>query len=374
MKRLVWFSEIKWDYLVTRKQQILNRFPSDIKILFIEPIVVGKPANWFPRRHGNITVITIPFLKAIPNPGLASILDFRLVRWLFGLVGTLYFKFTALALGFSDKSRTIGLSSAFWGKIAARQPAALHFYDANDAHLDFPGTPGWLEEYLRAYLKTSQLCFSVSPEISASIEGLGAKNIQLLGNGVDFEHFSTPQTTPERLQNISKPILGYAGAMDWLDPALIKKICESNPDNEIVLIGPEIRPGWFENQSAFQELTNLTYLGRVKYEELPGYVQSFQVALIPFVVNDLTKPLNPNKLYEYSAAGKPVISMNYSSTIEKLKDIIFVGSDHEEFIEQIQNVSDSFKLEAALQLARDNSWQSISQEMLSMIQNASRTP
>ena len=169
MKHLIWFSEIKWDYMVTRKQQILKRFPQDTKILFIEPFVVGKQQNWFPRHYGNITVLTIPFLKAIPQPLIASLFNLRFIRWLFGMLGSLYFKFFSILLGFSNRNRVIGLSSVFWGKIAAKQRATIHFYDANDAHLDFPGTPTWLEEYLKAYLTVAQLCFSVSPEISESI-------------------------------------------------------------------------------------------------------------------------------------------------------------------------------------------------------------
>ena len=370
MKRLIWFSEIKWDYLVTRKQQILNRFPSELNILFIEPYVVGKTQNWLPKHYGNITVITIPFLKAIPNATLAGLLNLRPVRWLFGIFGSAYFKLVSAALGFSEKTRVIGLSSAFWGKIAARQEAILHFYDANDAHLDFPGTPQWLEEYLKAYLKIAQLCFSVSPEISASIENLGAKNIHLLGNGVDFDHFSMAQSRPELLKHTTKPILGYAGAMDWLDSELIQKICTANPDYQIVLVGPEIRPGWFESQPAFKGLENLTYLGKVKYQVLPAYVQTFEIALIPFVVDELTKPLNPNKLYEYSAAGKPVVSMNYSSTINNLRDVIFVGSSHADFIEQIEKAATNFQPELARQLALDNSWNRISARMLRQILEA----
>ncbi len=373
MKRLIWFSEIKWDYLVTRKQQILNRFPSDIKILFIEPYVLGKQQNWLPKRHGNITVLTIPFLKTIPQPLLANLINLRFMRWVFAIMGTLYFKLFSGLLGFSGRNRVIGLSSAFWGKIAARQTAKLHFYDANDAHLDFPGTPVWLEEYLRGYLTVASLCFSVSPEISSSIKSLGARNIQLLGNGVDYDHFSTPQSKPAQLNNLAKPILGYAGAMDWLDPALIREVCLANSDHDIVLIGPEIRPGWFENQLVFKDLDNLSYLGKVNYQDLPAFVQTFKIALIPFVVDELTKPLNPNKLYEYSAAGKAVVSMNYSSTIHKLRDVIFVGSTHQEFVDQIARAGDEFNPELSRKLAMDNSWSKISSAMLGQIRETMGT-
>ncbi|MEA3286103.1 MAG: glycosyltransferase [Candidatus Marinimicrobia bacterium] len=363
MKKLIWFAEIKWDYLVTRKQQILRRFPDDWQILYIEPYVVGKEQHWLPSRRENLTVLTIPFLKRIPNKRIAAILDLRLVRMVFGLIGTLYFQIMAMFSGFSGKDRVIGLSSAYWGKIAGRLPATLHFYDANDAHLDFPGTPEWLREYLLAYLETADLSFAVSPEIQDSIVKWGADNVQLLGNGVDYEHFSQLQTTPDELINITKPILGYAGAMDWLDAVLIVKICKAYPDYEIILLGPEIHPGWFSSQTEFTGLSNLRYLGKVDYKVLPAFVQAFNVALIPFVVDELTKPLNPNKLYEYSAAGKPVVSMNYSSTIDKLRDVIFVGNTHEEYLDQIQLALVKPEDHQRIALAKANSWDHVAQKL-----------
>ncbi|NQV14949.1 glycosyltransferase [bacterium] len=367
MKKLVWFSEIKWDYLVTRKQHILKRFPADIEILFIEPYAVGKKQHWLPRRENNVTILTIPFLKNIPQPFLSGIFNIRTIRWIFGLTGQIYFNLFSIMLGFSTRERVIGLSAVYWGKIAAKLPAALHFYDANDAHLDFPNTPSWLREYLIVYLVKSDLAFAVSPEIHNSIKALGAKNIHQLGNGVDFEHFSHHQDKPEALAGFTNPILGYAGAMDWLDADLIRKICQAYPDHEIVLIGPEIRPGWYSTKMEFKHITNLHYLGKVAYAELPAFVQSFAVALIPFVVDELTRPLNPNKLYEYSAAGKAVVSMNYSSTIDNLKGVLFVGNTHAEFIQQIGSALKHPEDPARQTLALKHSWDEIAGTMVQVL-------
>ena len=368
VKKLVWFSEIKWDYLVTRKQQILTRFPREYEILYIEPYVIGKVQHWLPRRTGNITVLTIPFIKNLPTSWLSRLQDRKMIRWIMAILGSAYFELWSLLLGFAGRDRLIGLSSPHWGKVAARLPGAVHFYDANDAHLDFPGTPPWLPEYLIAYLRRADLCFAVSPEIASKIVTLGAKNVALLGNGVDFEHFSRIQETPEELKVIQRPILGYAGAMDWLDVQLIRQVCASYPDHEIVLIGPEIRPGWFTSQAEFQGLSNLSYLGKVAYQVLPAYVQAFQVAMIPFVMDELTRPLNPNKLYEYSAAGKPVVSMNYSSTIDALRGVIFVGDSREQFIELLSSAPHEYSLQSSQALARAHSWDGIAQEMFQSIE------
>jgi len=363
MVKLVWFSEIQWDYLVTRKQQVLKRFPADWDILFVEPFVVGKQQHWRPCRRGNITVLTIPFLKTIPQPALAAIQDVRIMRWLAGGFGWLYFTLFSLLLGFASRQRLIGLSSAYWGRIAARLPAARHCYDANDAHLDFPSTPVWLRGYLEAYLRVADIVFAVSPEIRESVQQLGGHHVHLLGNGVDYEHFSHQQERPVELDTINTQILGYAGAMDWLDPELIRRVCLAYPEYTVILIGPEIRPGWFSSQSEFKGLANLRYLGRVKYRVLPAYIQAFSVALIPFVVNDLTRPLNPNKLYEYCAAGKPVVSMNYSSTIRGLRKVIYVADTREAFVEQISEALQVPQDSRRQELARGNSWDHVAKQM-----------
>jgi hypothetical protein len=86
------------------------------------------------------------------------------------------------------------------------------------------------------------------------------------------------------------------------------------------------------------------------------------------VVDELTRPLNPNKLYEYSAAGKAVVSMNYSSTIDALREIIFVGRSRAEFVSQIRSASENHQPELSLDLARGNSWDEIALNMQRTIQ------
>ena len=57
---LVWFSEIQWDFLSTRKQRLLARFPEAWRILFIEPFAVGRRSHWLPVKRGRVTVVTVP--------------------------------------------------------------------------------------------------------------------------------------------------------------------------------------------------------------------------------------------------------------------------------------------------------------------------
>ena len=70
--RIVVCAEVQWRYLRTRKQQLLRRFPTDWRILFLQPTVRGRRNDWWPRRDGNVTYVTVPVLKNVPQPALRA--------------------------------------------------------------------------------------------------------------------------------------------------------------------------------------------------------------------------------------------------------------------------------------------------------------
>jgi glycosyltransferase involved in cell wall biosynthesis len=62
------------------------------------------------------------------------------------------------------------------------------------------------------------------------------------------------------------------------------------------------------NLSEYRAIPNMHFLGRKPYEQIPAYCRGFDVGLIPFQDNELTKAVNPIKLREYLAVGLPVVS------------------------------------------------------------------
>ncbi len=361
--KLVWFSEIRWDYLVTRKQQILSRFSAHWRILFIEPYVVGKQMHLLPVRRGNIVVVTIPFLKTIPSGPLRLMQDLRLVQILTQLIGWLWLKFILRITGFHTPERVIGLSNAYWGPLAARLPAKVKFYDCNDDHLAFPHTPTWLKQYLVRYLKFADLVFVVSDELGVKVQRLGFKSPILLGNGVNYDLFAQQKPNPSEIKEWPKPILGYAGAMDWLDENLLELVADSFKAATLVLIGPFINTERRDQFRNVLERQNVKYLGPKPHSELPAWVQAFNVALLPFRKDELTAVLNPNKLYEYIAAGTPVVSLDFSQAISRLEKIIYVASTHEEFINKINKaISDERKPQPQL-FAKQYDWNEVARRM-----------
>jgi glycosyltransferase involved in cell wall biosynthesis len=132
----------------------------------------------------------------------------------------------------------------------------------------------------------------------------------LVQHGVDFRHFvkaCDPATiVPEDLARLPKPVIGFFGLVaEWVDQEALAAIARANPNGSVVLIGktmPDV------DDSLLRSIPNIHFLGRKKYDELPGYCRGFDVALLPFKNNELTLNANPLKVREYLAAGLPVVA------------------------------------------------------------------
>ena len=361
--RLVWFSEIQWDFLSTRKQRILSRFGERWRILFIEPYALGRSHHWFPGRRGRVWVVTVPFLKSVPFT-LGRLLDNPLFRTLATIPGTLLMFWWVRVLGFASSDRIIALSSVFCGRVAASMACRLRVYDANDDHLAFPGTPRWLPGYLAALLQRVDLIFSVTPELTARLEVPEGVRLVELGNGVEFSHFALPRPQPPApLAGLKGPVLGYAGAMDWLDTEIVADTAVAWPNCTIVLIGPAYDREWWKNQRSINMRPNVHYFGKVEYGELPAWIQHFDLALMPLKRGRLKGVSHPNKLYEYAATGVPVLALNYCSAVEGARDVIMVAESGEAFVRMVPQALADGRRDERMEFARRHSWDKIAASM-----------
>jgi glycosyltransferase involved in cell wall biosynthesis len=127
-------------------------------------------------------------------------------------------------------------------------------------------------------------------------------------HGVDHQHFAraldeeTP--LPDDLRDCEGPVIGFFGLVhDWIDLRLLAHVALRRPDWTVAVIGKanvDLAP--------LERLPNVRLLGRRPYEELPRYCKAFSVGVMPFVVNELTRNVNPIKMREYLSAGLPVVS------------------------------------------------------------------
>ena len=160
-------------------------------------------------------------------------------------------------------------------------------------------------------------------------------NTFLVTHGVDVAHFRSACLdairAPADCAELQRPVIGFFGLIaDWVDLEVVRYLASARPQWSLLLIG-EIQT----DTSALRELSNVHLLGRRSYQSLPAYCRAFDVAILPFVVNELTVAANPLKLREYLAAGLPVVATPLPEVL-KLKGLLRTASTPEEFLNQIE--------------------------------------
>jgi glycosyltransferase involved in cell wall biosynthesis len=178
----------------------------------------------------------------------------------------------------------------------------------------------------------------------------------LVRHGVDYDHFRLaldPTThVPDDIASLPRPILGYFGLIgaDWFDVALMEHVARRFPSASIALIGKVTR-----DVSALAQLPNVHLLGQRPYARLAGYAKAFDVALIPFPINEVTMHANPLKAREYLAAGLPVVATAIPE-VEVLGSCR-IGHDREEFADAVDEALRDPSSRLARSLAmRHESW------------------
>ncbi|MEW6734117.1 MAG: glycosyltransferase [Acidobacteriota bacterium] len=195
----------------------------------------------------------------------------------------------------------------------------------------------------------------------------------LIQHGVDVEHFAqacdTSLAIAEDIAYLPHPIIGFHGLIaSWIDLELIEQIARIHPDWSIVLLGKiQSHDG---NRRFDQRLKNIYCLGHQDYTALPSFCKAFDVAIIPFVVNELTLNANPLKMREYLAAGLPVVSTNIPEA-QALGKLVSIATDRSDFIHQIEVILTQDQVGPRLARSRQmhsESWQTRVAEISAIVQ------
>ncbi len=155
--------------------------------------------------------------------------------------------------------------------------------------------------------KRADHVFVSSLELQSDCVGL-TDRVTYVPHGVEWDHFhravAEPLPRPDGIPDDGRPVVGFVGMIDaWVDVELFAGIARRHPDAHVVVVGHARVP-----TGHLDGIPNLHLLGRKPFAELPAYLRTFDVALIPFLVNDLTLAVNPIKLREYLSAGVPVVT------------------------------------------------------------------
>jgi glycosyltransferase involved in cell wall biosynthesis len=175
-----------------------------------------------------------------------------------------------------------------------------------------------------------------------------AKNVLLLRNGCDYEHFA--RTLPA---DNPRPVVGYYGAIsDWFDAELVAALARKRPDWDFLLIGST----WGGDVRPLSGLANVVLPGEQPYDSLPEWLGVIDVAIIPFQRVPLTEATNPVKVYEMLAAGKPVVAVPIPE-VAALAPLVRLASDADGFEREIEAALLDHDVEARRAFAREQTWE-----------------
>jgi glycosyltransferase involved in cell wall biosynthesis len=356
-----------WRFLWQRPHQIASRLADrGHTVVYFQPPIYLVPLKLIENyRRKNIFIVR----KAKKN---LRVVNFFLPHFLGKLrfvterIGLMSFKFYMKFLGFKPDDAIFYYSiwryDAFLlGALKSRGAGIL--YDCIDEFSAFSGLAN-VSEVLESErnLIESSVNIAASRVLYEKISGINP-NCAYVPNGADFEHFHRATRITERppeIKHLRNPIIGFIGAIyDWFDVDLVCELAELHRDYSILIVGP-VKFGL----EKLKKHSNIVMVGSKKYDVLPQYLSCMDVCLIPFKMNQLTLASNPIKMYEYLAAGKPVVSTDLPEVRASGSELVYIGKDDRDFIRKVEEAVDEAKkpknktmVARRIRFAQDNSWE-----------------
>lgn len=291
---IICLSHLRWDFVFQRPQHLLSRLAKRSRIIYVEEPISGgnEPAYQYSEKGDNLT-IAVPHLPEgtsyEESLHMQEVLLHSLIEKL-DLSKTALWYYTPMALKFS---RSI--------------EAAVTIFDCMDELSAFKHAPQELKDLESELLEKADVVFTGGASLYKAKQHRH-NNIHLFPSSIDSLHFGKARTgisEPDDQQHIPHPRLGFFGVIDErFDIDLIREVAEKQPDWHIVLVGPVVKI----DPATLPALPNIHYTGGRSYNELPAYLSGWDIALIPFALNESTQFISPTKTPEYLAAGIPVIS------------------------------------------------------------------
>ena len=216
------------------------------------------------------------------------------------------------------KQPTLYTNSHWAAPLAGKLGERGLVYDIGD---DWLAVPDKRLERIRA--GDALLCSHAGAVIVVSLRLLEiktplSKRVELVQNGVDVEHYqSALEASPHPFARPwRKPVLGYLGSIhaERVDLALVEALARALPEATIALVGPILLGE--KERARLENLANVALTGAVAFEQAPAVLREFDVFLVPHVESDFTRSLNPLKLGEYLAIGKPIVSTRVAGFAE----------------------------------------------------------
>jgi len=332
---LICFSHLRWNFVFQRPQHLMCRFAREMNVIFWEePIEIGpKETAYLQVREApnapNVRVAVPHLPQGMPEhareAALKRLLDAHLASAHGPLIAWYY---TPMMLPFS-KHITPDVT----------------VYDAMDELSKFKFAPEHLLSYEQELIDRADVVFTGGSSLYEAKKDRHP-HVHCFPSSVDRAHFAKArarQFDPADQEDLPRPRLGFYGVIDErFDTELLASIAEMRPSWSFVMLGPVVKIA----QEDLPKRHNIHYLGGKTYDQLPSYLSGWDVALMPFAMNESTQFISPTKTPEYLAGGRPVVSTPIKDVVRHYGQLegVKIASTPEEFVAAC---------EEALQLARN---------------------
>ena len=318
---LVCLSHLRWDFVYQRPQHLMSRFARQRRVFFVEEAIIHDEATHFAisQRDDKLRVV-VPHLNRneVESVGYDNLMSEKINEFFSesAIKDCVLWYYTPMALAFADKLK----------------PKTI-VYDCMDELSLFKFAPPELIKNEARLFQQANVVFTGGQSLYEA-KRRQHKNVRAFPSSIDVAHFKQARNvneSPSDQSAIPSPILGYIGVIDErIDIELIGEIADKRPEWQIVMIGPVVK---IDDQDLPQN-DNIHYLGMKDYKDLPRYIAGWDVALMPFAINDSTKFISPTKTPEYLAAGKPVISTAIQDVVRPYgeQNLVAVAGTSDEFI------------------------------------------
>jgi UDP-galactopyranose mutase len=331
---IICFSHLRWDFVLQRPQHLMSRMANDRAVFFFEEHIETEHTQAYlefhPCKYSNVVAVRprIPASldEAQREQALSQLLDQLLLIHRAGRP-VLWF-YTPMMFRF-----------------ARHVDASAVVYDCMDELSNFRFAPDGIRQREEELLRRADVVFTGGYSIYEA-KRHQHDNIHPFPSSVDRQHFAKAREAgknPPGRDGARGPVFGYYGVIDErIDLELLREVARRRPDWKIVMVGPFAKI----DEAELPREPNIEFAGMKDYHELPKFLGSWDVALMPFAINDSTRFISPTKTPEYLAGGRPVVSTPVRDVVRHYGEVkgVFIAEDAERFIDAC---------EQALELSRD---------------------
>ena len=361
---LICFSHLRWNFVFQRPQHLMSRFAREMNVIYWEePIDVGPNETAYlqvreAQDAANVRIVVPHLPQGMPEAAREAALKRLLDAHLASLHGPLVaWYYTPMMLPFSRHL----------------EPAATVF-DAMDELSKFKFAPAKLLELEQELIDRADVVFTGGSSLFEAKKDRHA-NVHCFPSSVDRAHFAKArarQFDPGDQEDLPRPRLGFYGVIDErFDTELLARVAELRPNWSFVMVGPVVKIA----PEDLPKRPNIHYLGGKTYDQLPCYLSGWDVALMPFAMNESTQFISPTKTPEYLAGGRPVVSTPIKDVVRHYGELegVKIAATPDEFVaaceealELSRNPESGWLAEADLMLSA-TSWDTTQARMAGLI-------